>query len=252
MVYSHFGSGEVIVLIHGFLEERGMWSHFAAELSETNRVVCVDLLGQGESSCLGYIHSMRVQAEAVAAVLKQEGINEFQVVGHSMGGYVALELAKINPDKVRGLVLFHSTALPDSEERKLDRERVIKLAQRNKEVYIKAVIPTLFADSLQGKFSEKISDLARTANEFPTQGIIANIKGMKDRPSYADLLSKTEFPKLVIHGELDNVISTKDILFQVQNATNTAVEFLPEIGHMGHIEAPEKCLKIIKSFCGNN
>lgn len=248
VVYSQSGGGETVVLLHGFLEERGMWQEMVPELSKSHNVIAIDLLGQGETGCLGYVHSIKQQAEAVAEVLKQEQVESFAVIGHSMGGYVALELAKTVSAKIDRLVMFHSTALPDSKQRKADRERVIELAKKNKEVYVKAVIPSLFAENTRSNFAKEISNLAETASQFPLQGIIANIEGMKERPSYVNVLEQSDFPKLIIHGEMDPIISISDIHTQIENAKNAELKIIPNVGHMGHIEAPEICLEIIQNF----
>lgn len=242
------GGGEPVVLLHGFLEERGMWNNYADELSKDFNVVCIDLMGQGESECLGYVHSMTDQAEAIRTVLEAENLNAFFIVGHSMGGYIALELARLYPEKIKGLVLFHSTAYPDSEERKLDRKRVIELAQRNKEVYVKAVIPTLFAEHNRTSLKDEIASISKVACGFPLQGIVANIRGMMERESRLDVLRDGDFQKLILHGSEDAVIPATDIEEQAKLNNNIKLEIVEGIGHMGHLEAPETCLQPIKNF----
>ena len=248
MVYSQQGGGETIVLLHGFLEERGMWNNYSNELSQSNNVICVDLLGQGQSDCLGYIHSMADQAEAVKTVLDAEKVQTCFIVGHSMGGYIALELARLNPEIITGLVLFHSTAYPDTEGKKVDRERVISLAQRNKGVYVKAVIPALFAESTMEGLRDEIAEVSQIALGFSLQGIVANIRGMMQRESRVDVLRNADFPKLIIHGNQDGVIPNEDIEEQSKLNNNITLKVVEDIGHMGHLEAPEKCLEPIKEF----
>lgn len=239
------------MLLHGFLEERSMWNDYAERLSVNHQVICIDLLGQGESDCLGYVHSMELHAEAVKAVLDAESIKSYSVVGHSMGGYVALALAEKYPQLIDNLVLFHSTANSDSDERKAERERVISLAQRNKNVYVNSVIPTLFAEQTREKLTEEIRHVAELASDFPTQGIIANIRGMMERKSQFETLRNAAFETLIIHGELDPVIATEDLQTQESLSTKIRMTTIPEIGHMGHLEAPEKCYEILSNFVGS-
>lgn len=239
------------MLLHGFLEERSMWNDYAVRLSENHQVICIDLIGQGESECLGYVHSMELHADAVKAVLDAEDIESCSVVGHSMGGYVALALAEKYPKIIDKLVLFHSTANSDSDERKEERERVISLAQRNKAIYVKSVIPTLFAEQTREKLTEEIQRVAELASGFPTQGIIANIRGMMERKNQFETLRKAVFQTLIIHGELDPVIATEDLQTQESLSTKISMKTIPEIGHMGHLEAPEKCYEILSNFVGS-
>ena len=251
VVYSQHGGGDILVLLHGFLEDRSMWADFVKTFSLQFRVISVDLLGQGESGCSGYVHSMHDHAQAVNAVLEAEEVDNFHVIGHSMGGYVALELASAYPEKIKTLTLFHSTAFADSEERKKDRVRVIALAHRNKEVYIKTVIPSLFAEETREMLRSEINELVETAIGFSEQGIIANIRGMMERSSLEHVLQNATFPKLIIHGSLDPVIKTEDIQALAKLNENVSLAQINGIGHMGYLEAPEKCLEILMDFCKN-
>lgn len=227
-----------------------MWHAYAEKLASDHRVLCIDLLGHGATGCLGYVHSMEHQADAVLAVLAQEKIDHCTIVGHSMGGYVALALAERAPERIAKLMLFHSTSYPDSDEKKKDRERVIGLVQRNKEVYVKAAIPSLFAEHNRDRLSGAIDSLVATASSFSQQGIIANLRGMMGRTDRSSILQNGTFSKCIIHGELDPVISTDHILNQAALDPNIRFEMIPNIGHMGHLEAPEASFNLINDFCG--
>ena len=251
VVYSQIGSGQPVVLLHGFLEDRSMWNNYAEKLSSEFKVISIDLLGQGQSGSTGYIHSMHEQAAAVAAVLFIENVEKCTVIGHSMGGYVALALAEKQPNLVDGLMLFHSTAFADSEARKNDRERVIRLVQRGKRVYINAVIPSLFAEELRPGLKTEIAQLIAIANGFSNQGIIANIRGMMERPDQTQVLKNGLFRKMIVHGKLDSVIPTDDMLHLAALTSSIRLEIIDNIGHMGHLEAPETCFKLIAEFCNN-
>ena len=251
MVYSQIGSGQTIVLLHGFLEERSMWDAYVSGLKSNFNVISIDLLGQGESGCLGYVHSMEEHAAAVATVLFTENVENCAVIGHSMGGYIALALAEKQPDLVNKLVLFHSTAFPDSEERKKDRERVISLVQRNKNVYVRTVIPSLFSEENRDRLKAEIQAIIDIAIGFSDRGIIANIRGMMERKDRTRVLEKGLFEKLIVHGELDEVIMKKDAESMAKLNDNVSLEVIKTVSHMGHLEAPELCLKLISEFCKN-
>jgi pimeloyl-ACP methyl ester carboxylesterase len=245
VVYSHSGGGQTIVLLHGFLEDRSMWDGYVKKWSANHQVITIDLLGQGETGNLGYAHSMEEHANAVLAVLELEKVEKCALVGHSMGGYVALAVADKRPELLTHLVLFHSTAFSDSEAKRNDRERVINLIKRNKQVYIKAVVPSLFADLTRNELSVQIEKLIATANGFTIQGIIANLQGMKNR---AD---RSAFKKLIIHGELDSVISASDMLKLKALSSEIRLEVVPNIGHMGHLESPDECFALMDQMISN-
>ena len=119
--YTDSGEGNTLILLHGFLENKKMWQHFTPALAKNNRVVTVDLLGHGQSDCLGYVHTMELQAEMVFALLAHLNIKKVSSVGHSMGGYVALAFAEMYPDAIQNLVLLNSTPAADSVERQIGR-----------------------------------------------------------------------------------------------------------------------------------
>lgn len=251
MVYSHSGAGKTIVLLHGFLEDRTMWNDYVSRWKKDYQIIAIDLLGQGDSGNLGYSHSMEEQASAVLSVLDSEKIVLCAMVGHSMGGYVALALAQKRPELVTHLVLFHSTAFADSESKRQDRDRVIELAKRNKLIYIKAVIPSLFADQARNRLSEDIEKLVDRANQFTVQGIVANLQGMKDRADRSGVLKNGDFKKLIIHGELDSVISLSDMHKLEALAPMIKLELVSSIGHMGHLESPDECFALIDNMIAN-
>ena len=142
--YTDEGKGTAVMLIHGFLENSTMWDKIKPELIKKNRIITVDLLGHGKSDCLGYVHSMELFAETIDAVLKHLRIRKYILVGHSLGGYISLALAKINFTKIKGLCLLNSTSYEDSEERKKLRIRANKMVQNNFENMVKLSISNLF------------------------------------------------------------------------------------------------------------
>ena len=242
------GDGPAVVLLHGFLEDSSIYDGMAKSLSDSYRVVCIDLPGHGLSGVVGYRHSMEDMASAVRHVLDTLGIGSCTLVGHSMGGYVALAFAELFPLKVNGVVLFHSTALADSETKLKDRERAIAVVRKNAEAFVRNSVPMLFAEGSRRQLAAEIDALAGRAAKFPARGIVANIRGMMARPDRTHLLRDADHPTLIIHGALDPVIGTETILTQAALSPNVRLEILEGIGHMGHMEAPDDCLRLIVSF----
>jgi pimeloyl-ACP methyl ester carboxylesterase len=106
--YTSSGKGSVVVLLHGFLENSSMWNEITEVLSKKYRVICIDLLGHGKTESHGYIHTMEDQATMVKAVLNHLRLRKYVLVGHSMGGYVALGFANLYPNNTKGLCLLNS------------------------------------------------------------------------------------------------------------------------------------------------
>lgn len=233
--YSDEGHGQTIVLLHGFLENSSMWNHLKPHLIEQScRVICIDLLGHGQTGCLGYIHTMEAMAEAVGAILKELNIKSYKVIGHSMGGYVTLALAEKTPRLIQGMCLMNSTALADNNEKKINRDRAIEAVKQNHKTFIRLSISNLFAPENREKFKDEINAVKKEAFKTPLQGIIAALEGMKIRPNREHILQNTDFHKTIIIGRKDPVLEYNTLLKQTKGTTVEIIEF-PD-GHMSHIE----------------
>ncbi|MGE0568346.1 MAG: alpha/beta fold hydrolase [Bacteroidia bacterium] len=238
----------MFVLLHGYLGSKEIWNKTIENLSRSYRVIAIDLPGHGETPCFGYVHSMELMAEMVKKVLDQLRLKKYIMAGHSMGGYVALAFAEKYPDVLKGLCLFHSTSYPDSVEKKLDRERAIKLIKSNKKVYTKATIINLFAAKNLKYLKEEIQFATNIALSTSKQGAIAALEGMKDRPNRDIILGMLDYPVLMIIGEHDNVLPYKTLLEQSETLRNKHVLFLEHDGHMGFLESPILFNKTLRQF----
>jgi pimeloyl-ACP methyl ester carboxylesterase len=244
--YSDTGKGGAIVLLHGFLENKKMWQELTPELSKKYRVITIDLLGHGESDCLGYVHSMEENAEAVHSVLSELRIRKAIFVGHSMGGYVALAFAELHPAKVKGLVLLNSTSKADSDERKKNRDRAIKAVKKDYMGFIRLSIGNLFSPDNREKFTEAIENVKLEALKTPLQGIVASLEGMKIRKDREVLLHLTPYQKMLILGKKDPVLNYEDNLEQIEG-TKVKLATFPD-GHMSPIENQKELKEVLLAF----
>ena len=247
--YSDTGKGTAIVLLHGFLENKTMWQDFIPELSLKNRIITIDLLGHGETECLGYVHSMEDNADVVHEVLSNLRIRKAVFVGHSMGGYVALAFAELFPESIKGLVLLNSTSRADSDERKSNRDRAIVAVKQNYASFIRMSIANLFSEDNREKLIDEIEKVKIEALKTPLQGIVASLEGMKIRKDREVLLHLTPYPKLLILGEKDPVLNLVETKEQIENTTVQLVTF-PD-GHMSTIENKKELLKVLSLFFKN-
>jgi pimeloyl-ACP methyl ester carboxylesterase len=247
--YTDQGKGTAVVLIHGFLENSTMWMPIIPEISKRNRIITVDLLGHGKSDCLGYVHSMELFAETIQAVLKHLRIRKYILVGHSLGGYISLALAKKNPTKIKGLCLLNSTSNEDSEERKKIRTRANKMVQNNFENLVKMSISNLFNPERLSQFKDEIEAVKKEALKTSIQGYIAANEGMKNRENTNNVLAEDTFKKLLIIGEKDPVLEYQTSLVEAKK-TNSEIVVFPD-GHMSHIENRVALIAVLKDFLKN-
>lgn len=244
--YTDSGKGPAVVLIHGFLENTTMWNVIIPELSKRNRVIAIDLLGHGKSDCIGYTHSMELFAETLEAVLKKVRIRKCVLVGHSLGGYVALAFAEKHPKRVKGLCLMNSTSNEDTADRKLIRTRANKMVHKNFSNLVRMSFTNLFSEESRIVFKDQMKNALSEAMQTPIQGYIAGQEGMKLRPNRNHVLAENSFKKLIIMGKKDAVLDYKTSLEEVEK-TNSKHVVLPQ-GHMSHIENLEKLILILKDF----
>ncbi len=236
--YERIGKGNTVVLLHGFLESSTIWNDLILNISKAYKVVCVDLLGHGQTGCIGYIHTMEQMAEAVEAVLRHLKIEQATFIGHSMGGYVALAFAELFPQKVIGLCLMNSTALDDSPEKKRNRDRAIEAIKQNHKTFIRLSISNLFRPKNRKIFAKEIQLIKKEALQFPVQGIIAALEGMKTRKNRVELFRSAGYKKMMIIGHKDPALQYETLIDQVKGSDIKLVEF-PD-GHMSYIENKEE------------
>ncbi|OGS71182.1 MAG: alpha/beta hydrolase [Flavobacteria bacterium RIFCSPLOWO2_12_FULL_31_7] len=244
--YTDAGKGTAVVLLHGFLENSTMWKYLAPVLAQKNRVVCIDLLGHGQTDCLGYVHTMEDMADAVHQVLAELKIRKAVFVGHSMGGYVALAFAELYPEMMKGLVLLNSTSRADSEERIANRTRAIKAVKQNYIAAVRMSIANLFSEENREKLVEQIEWVREEALQTPLQGIIAAQEGMKLRKDREVLLHFAPYPIMLILGKKDPVLNYEENLEQIEGTNVKLVTF--NDGHMSHLENQAELEKVLVSF----
>ncbi len=246
--YQVKGKGRAIVLLHGFLESSQIWSDYAQKLSKVYKVILIDLPGHGKSECFGYVHRMELMAQSVKAVLDSLHLRRYIMVGHSMGGYVALAFAEFYSENLKGIVLFHSTALPDTREKKRDRDKAIEFVKKNPETYAKEATKKLFAPLNLHLFSDKVAFAQSISMCTTQQGIICALEGMKVRKNREAVLKTARYPVLFIAGKLDTTIAFDRIKPLFSLAKNTYTQTLESSGHMGFFEAETETVKATKKF----
>ena len=246
IAFSSSGKGTTIVLLHGFLENKTMWSEMVPELSKRNRVICIDLLGHGQTECMGYVHSMELMATAVEAVLRHLRIRRVLFVGHSLGGYVALAFAEKHPEKVKGVCLMNSTPGADDKDRVQMRSAAITVAQKQFATVVRISMTNLFKEENLKKFKNELEAIKKQALLTPLQGYIAAQEGMKIRPDRSKVLKNAAFKTLLIIGKHDPVLAYKTQL-EVAAKTETKAVVFPD-GHMSHIENKDALILVLKEF----
>ena len=240
-----------IVLLHGYLESMLVWEDFIPLIYKQARVVTLDLPGHGISVVTGECHTMEYLADVVAEAMTTLGVERFTVVGHSMGGYVALALAEHHADRLEGVVLLSSTPNPDTEEKRENRRREIALVKSGKKEMLARVAPAAgFAESNRKRLKDYIDDLTEQVHVTEDEGIVALLNGMIERKDQNQMLQTSTVRQLFILGRKDGYIVPEVAEQMVANHPQAEVVWLDESGHMGFIEEPERTAEALLNFVG--
>ena len=240
-----------IVLLHGYLESMLVWEDFIPLVYKQARIVTLDLPGHGISVVTGECHTMEYLADVVAEAMTTLGVERFTVVGHSMGGYVALALAERHADRLEGVVLLSSTPNPDTEEKRENRRREIALVKSGKKEMLARVAPAAgFAESNRKRLKDYIDDLAEQVHVTEDEGIVALLNGMIVRKDQNQMLQTSAIRQLFILGRKDGYIVPEVAEQLVANHPQAEVVWLDESGHMGFIEEPERTAEALLNFIG--
>ena len=226
------GEGKPVVFLHGFLESSSMWNYLDFTSSPI-QCITIDIPGHGDSTLpKSGTKSISNLAEIILDSLEKIGIKNFDLVGHSMGGYVALEIAKkvtFDPK----VILLNSNFWDDTEEKKNNRNRVISIIRQNKDLFIHEAIPGLFCRP--DREIKAIEQLITEAKSISIEGIEYATIAMRDREDLTNLAHKISSRLVCLQGEKDAIVTKKDMIERCQDKIPYII--LPSVGHMAHIES---------------
>ncbi len=238
-----------LFLLHGYLETLYVWEDFTASLSPYLRIISIDLPGHGLSGSDKECNSMEFCADVAKEVLDLCKVDKASVLGHSMGGYVAIEAVKRYPERFSSLVLMHSFPMADSEEKKLDRDREIALVQKSKlQLIVKMGIPKMFAAENLRRMDEKIREISEVAETHDPEGIVASISGLKIRSDNSDFLRSYNSPLLIFFGSHDIHIPLEKANFITKMLPKAEIQIMEHSGHNSFLEEPTLVQQRILKF----
>jgi pimeloyl-ACP methyl ester carboxylesterase len=239
-VAGELGTRVPVVLLHAFPLERSIWSGVAGRLSAAGvPVIAVDLPGLGDSPLPEGEPSLDVSADAVVAALDRLAVPRAVVCGVSMGGYVALSIARRHPARLAGLGLIDTKAQADAPEARANRER-IALAVLG-EAGSRALAPML--DGLLGPTShadrpDVVAQVRAGLAAARPQGVAWSQRAMAARPDMTGLLAGIEVPVAVVVGEQD-VLTPPAVAHElVAGLPDAVLTVLPRAGHLSPLEEP--------------
>lgn len=244
------GNGKTVVLLHGFGEEGNVWKQQEAVLKKNFRVIIPDIPGSGSSDLIEDA-GIDVYAAAVKNILDAEKLLQHKVsmIGHSMGGYIALAFAEKYPEYLNSIGLFHSTAYADSSEKIEVRKKAIEfIADKGAYAFLKTSIPGLFADAFTQTNMNAIEALIEKGKGFTAAALIQYYTAMLQRLDRTGVLKNFNRPVLFIAGAFDKAVPLQHTLEQCSMPAISEIHILKNSTHMGMWEEKAKANAALLNF----
>lgn len=239
--YRVIGNGHPVVFLHGYLESMSMWNELNRE---SYQCIDIDLHGHGASADVPVPDTLEKIAIHVQSILTELKIGSYSLVGHSMGGYVGLELLEKDPN-CQKLVLLNSNFWKDTDRKVTDRKRVAKIVEKNASLFLYEAIPNLFLDP--ERYDDKVRLLITEALELSPKEIGNASLAMSKRRDHTNTVRSNAKNVCVIQGEQDPIVSRDQMKSSIAELGITYFE-LPHVGHMAHIEASQVVTSLLKRF----
>lgn len=247
VTYKDEGTGEPILLIHGFCGSSEYWNNIIPELATKYRVLALDLPGHGGSAVQENINEMDQYATFINDFLDVVDVDKVTMIGHSLGGYITLAFAENYSHRLSGFSLIHSTGLPDAEEAKKGRDAAKeKIDNEGIEAFIDGLVPKLFSPANLELAKEHVEKAKEIGYLTSANGAKKALHAMKERKDHRAILENTTVPVLLVAGEEDQLIPVKST-FTSDGEKITKV-LLPNVGHMSMYEAPKALIDAIVAF----
>ncbi len=248
--YRLYGEGAPVMLLHGFGEDSSVWHLQVNALKDHFRLIVPDIPGSGDSEWIP-----GADIDTYAAVMKElwdiEGTANpsLALIGHSMGGYIAMAFAEKYPQSLCSLGMFHSSAFADSTEKKETRRKAIAFIRQNgTEAFLKTAVPGLFTSWFKEQHPLQVEALIEAGKKFTADALVQYYEAMMARPDRTGVLKQIKVPVLFLVGEHDTAVPFNSSMQQCYLAAESHVYILRNSAHMGMWEETGKANEALKRF----
>jgi pimeloyl-ACP methyl ester carboxylesterase len=242
------GQGTPLILLHGFPFNGTIWQQQARALSDHCRIILPDLRGHGQSPAPEGVYHMELMARDVLQTLDSLDIEKAVIMGHSMGGYIALAAWRLAPQRFQALGLISSHALPDTDEGRQARHKLAEeVFATGSTAVAESMQPRLFAPGLSPDepFIEQVHTMMLNTKPL---GLMGALRGMAARPDSTPLLPEISVPVLIIVGDSDQIIPLQRAEMTAAPIPNATLVTIENAGHMPMLEQPHATALAIRNF----
>ncbi|MBU3067863.1 alpha/beta fold hydrolase [Nocardia sp. NEAU-G5] len=248
--YTDHGSGPALVLVHGFLFDKRMWQpQIESFVSIGYRVICVDMVGFGDSAAARGTIPMAAQSRAVTAVMDDRAVGEAVLIGYSMGGQVVLDVLGRHPERVGAVVFCDTFAGLDTPEVRAARLALAdRLEAEGVRDYAEEFLPLVLSErSVRERPAVAERARAMMTSAHPVTAAAA-LRGRAARPDYTETARGLNIPALVVAGDedaFDRGVLGAELAGQIPRSR---LVIIPEAGHTPSMERPDAFDTIVREF----
>ena len=239
------GKGFPLVLVHGFLGSSQMWKPQIECFKKNYRVITPDLPGFGKSNKSNSCNSIISMAEIIIDCLKKKEIVKFYLLGHSMGGMIVQEMAKIAGNKILKLICYGTGPIGDMKGRfeSMDQSRE-KLKETGLEVTAHRIAKTWFVEEENSKYFYLCSNAGKSTNLEAADNALLAMKNWNGLDNLQNIKNET----LIIWGDYDKSYNFAQVDTLNKNIQNSELKIFKGCSHNTHLEKPAEFNDCVKAF----
>jgi pimeloyl-ACP methyl ester carboxylesterase len=244
------GSGQPLLLIHGFPLNLEMWRPQIETLSSSLKVIAPDLRGHGQSPPTPGPYSMDLLSDDCAALLVELGIDEPVILGGlSMGGYVAFSFYRRHPTRVSKLILAATRAGADSPEVKVNRDKAVReINEIGPESVVENMLPIMMAPQTYADQPALVDRVRQIMLRTSAEGMVSALTGMKSRTDSTPILKEIKVPTLILHGADDQIVPLSESKAMQASISDSHLEVIPNAGHLLNLEQSKLFNNAVEKF----
>ncbi len=242
---SDVGEGYPLILVHGYLGSSEMWCNQRDFFSNFCRVISPALPGFGESHEAQSLDSINDMAKFVINIIDEKKIDKFNLLGHSMGGMIVQEIAKLVGDRINKLICFATGSIgeipgrfePIEETRK-------KLKEEGADISFSRVSKKWFVKGDKDKNYYLCSNAVQNVSSETADNALKAMKNWSGIDNLKNIKNKT----LIVWGDKDTSYNFEQVDTLNKNINNSKLEIFKDCAHNVHLEEADKFNKLIKDF----
>ncbi|HXO84362.1 MAG TPA: alpha/beta fold hydrolase [Gemmatimonadales bacterium] len=243
-------SKSAVLFIHGFPFDHSMWRHQLEALAAW-KCVAPDLRGAGVSDAPAepQAYSMAAYARDLTALLDKQRIESVVLCGLSMGGYIAFELLRQIPERVRAAILCNTKSAADTPEAKWGRDVLTEKARAlGARAVAEELIPKVLGRETRERQPQVVREVTQMMERQPVAGIVGALRALRERPDSTSLLGTIRVPVLVIAGDDDQITPAAGMQEMARAIPDARFVLIAGAGHLTPLEQSAKVSSALEVF----